>query len=1035
MAEGVELATAYLTLIPSLRNAGKTIESQLAGVDVKKAGETLGKNLGASMSDGFSQSGANGINSALSRISSTASTAGKSLQAAGKSLSDAGKSLSDTGDKLTTGITLPLAAAATGVGAFALSTASAAETSEMAFTTMLGSAEAARDMLDELASFAAHTPFELSGLTTVTQQLLAYGFTAQDVIPMLTAVGDATAALGTGQAGIEAVTRALGQMQTRGKVSAEEMLQLTEAGIPAWEYLARAIGTDTAGAMAAVSDGAVDAQTGIDALTKGMEEDFGGMMEKQSTTVAGLMSNLSDAIQRPFMELKDSGAYREFANALGEIIESAEPFVESLLPHMENALSTVSDVLGVAADAMDSFSNMSYSSQKQLLTLVTAAAAAGPAMSVLGRGVQGIGTILTGVGKASETFSKLLGKIPTSASKAAAATTAVTDAATDAAGGVTGAATAASGLGASLATLGAAAAAAGVVAIVGAIAQNAADAAAHQQLLSEATMTTDQILSQASLSASSYGESLALVADTSEPALQSLAALNQSAVDTLADAQTQSAVLDNYVSTIEQLANQSNLTAVEQQQLAQAVEGYNEITGSSVEITDAANGKLSEGTETVRANAEAWKQNAEAQAYQNVATQYLEEQISLEQQLADSKDKLNSMREREQELIDKGSDRTWEESQELNDLQFQIRDQEQAVSDLSEAYDTASDNAENMSNSAAAAAANMSGPLKDALMGLAPEIQDAGLNIATALQAGIDSGSINAETAAAMMSSGIVEQVNRLPSGMQAAGATAVANLATAVQNGQISSQQAAQILTAAINGEVSTLPPELQAYGQQAATDMGISLENGAPTVLSASQTLANSASSKISQIPGVASILGKTGGSNFAGGISSQRGNVSSAASSLSSAASGMGNGNSWTWGSHMAGNFAAGLRSGIGKVASAASALASQAAAYLKHSTPKLGPLADDDVWGLHLAQNLAAGMEAGEGAVKSAAYGLAGAVSFGASTEFSAASGSSDAAGVLALLERIVRELEAIYGVIPEGMDSRTFGRAVRKAAYV
>ena len=137
-------------------------------------------------------------------------------------------------------------------GQFALDVASTAEQTEIAFTTMLGSAEAAEDMMSQLADFAMNTPFELSDLQTATRQLLAYGFEAEDTIPLLTAVGDATSALGTGSDGIDHVTRALGQMRTRGKVAAEEMLQLTDQGIPAWEYLAEAIGVDTTEAMAMV---------------------------------------------------------------------------------------------------------------------------------------------------------------------------------------------------------------------------------------------------------------------------------------------------------------------------------------------------------------------------------------------------------------------------------------------------------------------------------------------------------------------------------------------------------------------------------------------------------------------------------------------------------------------------------------------------------------------------------------------------------------------------------------------------------------
>ena len=519
---GVELATAYVTIVPSLKGAQRSIESQLKGVDLKKSGESIGrtlsKGMGASVGSdamrpllqsvkraegevqsamGRSSSAMKGVEAAqrrlaearekygedssqaaraevslieaqsraeragaalataqtrladaqeelalgasglsdeldeqaksLSDVSREAREAGSSLQAAGRAVQGAGRAVSGVGravaaaggaiagvgGTLTSSVTLPAIAAGAAVGAFALRTASAAETTQISLTTMLGSEERALSMMDELASFAAHTPFELSGLQDATRQLLAYGFTAEEVIPMLTAVGDATAALGTGQAGIEAVTRALGQMQAKGKVQAEEMLQLTEQGIPAWQMLADTLGTDVATAQEKVTDGAVDSATAIEAVLSGMESRYGGMMEEQSRTVEGLMSNLSDAIEQPLMKLRDSGAYESFADSLGRVAESAGPFVEELLPHMERGLDVVSDVLGAASDAMDEFASMSDSSQERVLAIAAGAVAAGPALTVLGKGMELVGNAgdfvgerITGAGGAIEWLGK-----------------------------------------------------------------------------------------------------------------------------------------------------------------------------------------------------------------------------------------------------------------------------------------------------------------------------------------------------------------------------------------------------------------------------------------------------------------------------------------------------------------------------------------------------------------------------------------------------------------------------------------------------
>lgn len=179
------------------------------------------------------------------------------------------------------------------------------EQAEIAFTTMLGGAREATTMMQQLQEFAARTPFEFERLIPSTQRLMAFGFEAQRIIPMLRNIGDAVAGLGGGEEMINRVTLALGQMQAKGVVAAQEMMQLTEAGIPAWEYLARALDTDVAGAMKLVEQRTVDAGTAIDAVLAGMERDFGGMMEEQSRTWDGLWSTIHDTWQQIAGELTE----------------------------------------------------------------------------------------------------------------------------------------------------------------------------------------------------------------------------------------------------------------------------------------------------------------------------------------------------------------------------------------------------------------------------------------------------------------------------------------------------------------------------------------------------------------------------------------------------------------------------------------------------------------------------------------------------------------------------------------------------------
>ena len=202
--------------------------------------------------------------------------------------------LTRVGATMTAAFTVPLGI----LGKLGLGFDAMREQAQIAFTTMLGSAEAATAYLDDLAKFAARTPFEFPDLVQAAQRMMAMGFSADDVLPKLTAIGDAVAGLGGSADTIDRVTRALGQMRTKGMVAAQEMMQLTEAGIPAWQYLADVLGTNVAGAMALVERRAIDSKTAIDAITAGMVTDFGGMMAAQSQTLNGLISTIKDTTQQ-----------------------------------------------------------------------------------------------------------------------------------------------------------------------------------------------------------------------------------------------------------------------------------------------------------------------------------------------------------------------------------------------------------------------------------------------------------------------------------------------------------------------------------------------------------------------------------------------------------------------------------------------------------------------------------------------------------------------------------------------------------------
>lgn len=201
------------------------------------------------------------------------------------------------------------------------------EQARIGFTSLLGSADAAAVFVGQLQDFAAKTPFEFPQLQDAAKKFLAFGFAAKDVIPSLTAVGDAVAALGGGTETVDRVVMALGQIKSKGRVQGEELLQLAEAGIPAYQILADKLKL-TGQEVANIGEKGISAEIAIKALTEGMNERFGGMMAAQSQSFTGLMSTIKDNLSMLAGGLGE-GLFAQMKAGLVSVTEVATKMVDS----------------------------------------------------------------------------------------------------------------------------------------------------------------------------------------------------------------------------------------------------------------------------------------------------------------------------------------------------------------------------------------------------------------------------------------------------------------------------------------------------------------------------------------------------------------------------------------------------------------------------------------------------------------------------------------------------------------------------------
>lgn len=181
---------------------------------------------------------------------------------------------------------------------------------------MLGSASKASAMIEKMREFAAKTPLTLENVISGGSLLMSYGVDESNLIDTMTKLGD----LARGNAEkMDRITLAYGQMLAKGKVTGEELRQMTEAGVPLQAALAESIGVTGEEFFKMVSAGKVgidDLNKAITGLTTGNGK-FAGMMEKQSQTMHGMLSTLLDNLSE-FMRKMGEGAFGEVKSALQE---------------------------------------------------------------------------------------------------------------------------------------------------------------------------------------------------------------------------------------------------------------------------------------------------------------------------------------------------------------------------------------------------------------------------------------------------------------------------------------------------------------------------------------------------------------------------------------------------------------------------------------------------------------------------------------------------------------------------------------------
>lgn len=229
------------------------------------------------------------------------------------------------------------AVAGAGLGAVAVAGVkmnSTLEQSEAKWTTLLKSSQKAEKQMAWMMDYAKQTPFDYEGIDATATALMGMGMSLEDVNKWLPTLGDASAVLGGGAETVEGLGRALGQMNAKGRVSAEEMQQLAERGVNAWQMLADGMGLPQAEVRKLSEEGKILAEDALPHIYEGMQKAFGGGTANLMQSTVGQAMEAGEQFSY-LSGVLTSGAYNWFGANVLPMVNSA---MESLISIFEGGL-------------------------------------------------------------------------------------------------------------------------------------------------------------------------------------------------------------------------------------------------------------------------------------------------------------------------------------------------------------------------------------------------------------------------------------------------------------------------------------------------------------------------------------------------------------------------------------------------------------------------------------------------------------------------------------------------------------------------
>ncbi|HEX2868811.1 MAG TPA: tape measure protein [Ignavibacteriales bacterium] len=249
-----------------------------------------------------------------------------------------------------------------------------AEQAKVTFEVLLGSADAANKMIKQMKEDAAKTPLEFTDFQQAGKILLNFGVEADKLRGIMMMLGDVS---GGDAQRFQQLALVFGQVASAGKLQGQDLLQLINAGFNPLQEISRTTGESMAKLKKDMEGGKISYDMVIGAFKSATSEGgrFNGMMDKQSLTLKGLLSTLSDNLDQAMVKFAESGLFEKIKGKVDDIGKWISENGDKIAEGLEKAgavIGKVFDVIVKGASAIGQTIGFLWSYKEAILAVAIA---------------------------------------------------------------------------------------------------------------------------------------------------------------------------------------------------------------------------------------------------------------------------------------------------------------------------------------------------------------------------------------------------------------------------------------------------------------------------------------------------------------------------------------------------------------------------------------------------------------------------------------------------------------------------------------